>query len=449
MEPNIETTTIGAAIDTNPPKTAPGLFNRNFSLLFSGQTVSVIGTSIYQVILILYLKKITGSGTVMGLVQMLALLPVIIFSPFAGTLADRLNRKKIIIFSDLTRGILMLLLAFFGLKIVQEIGKVDFGIFRLDFAQFRIEVWMIFGATLLVGLLDSLFNPAIAAIIPDIVTTENIKPANGLQQTALHLSELLGSATAGVLFTMLGAPLIIFCNGVSFLVAAISQTFMKIGEQKLEGKEEKGWKPFLRSTRDGLTFITTSKGLRNLFLVSMAVNLLLPCLYISLPFVIEDTMKLAPSFFGYLLATIAIGSVIGYLSYGSIKTNGKIDYLVYFSGFLILAACCILFSFKTTVSILFGAAILAGIAMAVLNLLVQTLLQKIIPEEKRGRVFGTILSIAGILAPVSYGLSGFLIDLLHKDVAKLLLGAAALLFLVFIFIILNKPIHRLIADETI
>jgi len=140
------------------------LFNKNYLLLWQGQTVSRLGNQIFLVSLILWLTYTVNLKSLVGLLGMIAGLPTVMLSAFGGVFADRFSRKKIIIFSDIFNGILILSLAF--------------------------------------------FQPAISAAVPDLVPKKEIFKANTMGQFSIRFSMVVGQTIGAALFQWLGLPLV-------------------------------------------------------------------------------------------------------------------------------------------------------------------------------------------------------------------------------------------------
>ncbi len=419
------------------------LFNKNFSLVFAGQCVSVIGSSLYYVVLVLYLKQMTGSATVIGIVELLAFLPWVLLGPFAGTLVDRSSRKTIIVWSDFLRGILMLLLFIVSTDYFIGLKMIDLGITRIHFISFPFAVYAVFFVTVLMGIIDSAFSSALNSIIPEILTKEKIQKGNSLFQGAGGVLTMAGNALGGIFFTVLGGALAFLMNGISYLSAAFASLFISAGHKAApEKKSAFSYRGFLRETKEGFQFIWSNKGLRNQTIIYALSNLLFPTVMLSLPFLIEDVMKLKGVYYGYLLSILTLSSIAGYFVFGLFRTTEKQNYMVICAIFFIEALLFLFLSFTANIIFVFVLLALLSSCMAVSRLINTSLKQKVIPDKLRGRVFGTLDSINGSLAPLSFAVSGIIIDLLKKDILMLFFIIFGIYALLAISFVLNKPIRH-------
>jgi DHA3 family macrolide efflux protein-like MFS transporter len=419
------------------------LFNKNFTLFLAGQCVALLGSTLYNVVLVLYLKRITGSAAVIGFVELLAFLPWVLLGPLAGTLVDRTNRKTVIVWSYFLRGILMILLSLFSLNYFLGLKMVDIGIaqFHLPFS-FPFTLYAVFCVTVCMGIIDSAFNAALYSIVPTILAKDKIQQGNSLIHGAGGVLAVAGNALGGIFFSVLGGALAFLLNGISYLCAAFASFFISFGQRAPGVKPASSYRSFISEVKEGILFIWANRGLRYQTIVYTLSNLLFPAVMIALPFLVEDVMKLGNAYYGYLLSTLTMSSIAGYLVFGMLKTTEKQNYAVICAVFIIEAVLFLFLSFTVNVFFVFGLLSLLSICMAISRLINTSIKQKVIPEELRGRVFGTLDSINGGLVPLSLALSGVLIDLLNKNILLIFFFIFILYSLLALVFVLNKPIRH-------
>lgn len=411
------------------------LFNRNFTLVIAGQCVALLGSALYVVVLVLYLKQITGSATILGIVEMLGFLPWVLLGPFAGTLVDRTSRKKIIVWSYFLRGTLMILLFILSLDLFLGLKVIDAGVAQLRLPSFPLTVYAIFCVAMCLGIIDSALSAALNSIIPAILTRDNVQKGNSLLQGAGAVLAMIGNALGGIFFNVFGAPLAFLLNGISHLSAAFASTFISVSPKTIQEKTPSPYKSFIEELKEGVLFIWANKGLRDQTIVYTFSNLLFPTVMLALPFLVEDVMKLGNAYYGYLLSVLSMSSIAGYFIYGMFRTTDKQNYLVICAIFFLEALLFLLLSLTTNVFFVFGLLSLLSLCLAVSRLINTSLKQKMIPEALRGRVFGTLDSLNGALAPLSFALSGVIIDLVNKDILlifSIICAAYTLLAIIFV-----------------
>jgi len=206
------------------------LLNRNFFLLWQGQLVSQIGSQAFAIAMMFWVKHATGSATLMGMLMMVSNLPAVILGPIGGTIADRYSRRRIIIFCDFLNGVVVLTLAIL--------------IFAYPSATELILISLFIVSTL-VAVSGAFFRPAITAAIPDIVPKTKIAAANSLTQSSIQIATFIGQGAGGVLFRVLGAPVLFLVDGVTYLFSAVSEFFITI-PQTVPGKSPK-WQETLEA----------------------------------------------------------------------------------------------------------------------------------------------------------------------------------------------------------
>jgi len=153
-------------------------------------------------------------------------------------------------------------------------------------------------------------------------------------------------------------------------------------------------------------------------------------------------MKLKGSYYGYLLSMLTLSSIAGFFAFGSLRTTDRQNYVVICAIFCIEAVLFLFISFARNVFLVFMLFSLLSGCMAISRLINTSLKQKLIPDKLRGRVFGTLDSINGALAPLSFAFGGVIIHLLDKNVSVLFSVIFVIYVLLAAIFILNKPIRR-------
>jgi len=380
---------------------------RGYPLLLAGNIVSTFGSSIYVVTLVLFLADATDSAVALGLVQFLAYLPAAILGPFAGALVDSWDRRRVIVWSDLVRGAIMVATAAVGLS-----GSMP--------------VWLVMGATMGVSVAGVMFTPAVHAIVPELVPESALRRANGARSAGAQIANLAGSAVGGALYVALGAPLVILANGVSFLLSGVSETAIRT--RPAPGGARSRTRT-TRSAMEGVRYLFADRSVRSVVIVQALVNLLLPPLVVALPFVISDVWELGAEFFGYLFATVLAGGIAGCGTFSGKRARRAPDALVYRAavGALTVAIAALsalaspaLAATRVLVPLLAVTMFSAGAAIGVMHMIGVTYLQQSVAVALRGRVFAAMETLTAILLPVAYVVSGL--------VAQALRGSLHLVF---------------------
>jgi DHA3 family macrolide efflux protein-like MFS transporter len=401
------------------------LFNRNFFLLWQGQLVSQIGSQAFAIAMMFWIKHATGSATLMGMIMMVSMLPSVILGPLGGAFADRYSRRRIIILSDVINGIVVLTLAALMLL--------------LPGSTATIIIWL-FVVSVLVAIVGSFFRPAISASIPDLVPPDKVAAANSLNSFSVQFSTFLGQGTGGVLFRLLGAPILFLIDGVTYIFSAFSESFITIPQAKRPDTEEAMSivKSFRHDIAEGLRYVWKRVGLRNLFLGATLLNFFSMPIILLLPFYVEDFLHATPDWYGFILAGFGVGAMIGYLFAGTAKLSGSarswLMVTLLFVQTLALGGLGLISARLTALCVMFAIGIMNGI----FNVNVTTILQITTPSGIRGRVFGLLSTLANGLSPIAMALSGVIADLVNQNVPVIYVTCGAITATLSIPLALNR-----------
>lgn len=408
------------------------LLNRNFLLLFQGQLVSVMGSSAYSLAFVFWLKQATGSASIMGLLGMAAMLPALILGPLGGTLADHFSRKRILVCCDITNGL-----------IVSSTTLVMF--FRPD--DIDLIITMLFVGAVVSGASMSVFQPAIMSLVPELVPSHRLMMANGLMQNCYLVVGIVGQAVGGVLFRVLGAPLLMLVNGISYILSGLLESFIE--EKPQPPKEERSWREtlqkFKRDTLDGFRYVKSSAGLKALLLFTAARSFFMGPLPVLMPFFVEDTLGVPVDWFGYLIASSAIGVLTGSGLMGLLRIKPQVRSYIVLSGYVVTAIAFVSFGFCSNPLVAAMIQFFIGLVMGASGILITSALQLGTPAYIRGRVFGLMGTLGAALMPISMGLAGVFTDMLNQNVALIFVFMGAGMFLCVPIVAFNKGFHRMLA----
>lgn len=384
------------------------LWNRSFFLLWQGQTVSQLGNQAFSIGMMFWLMRATGSASLMGLLMFTSMLPGVVLGPFGGTFADRHSRIRIAVVCDFLSGAAILTLGFVML---------DPRVQRLEPAAVRLVLGLMFGGAVLVGSLRAFRQPALGAAIPDLVPRERIAAANSLNQFSVQGSTLVGQAAGGVLYQALGVAVLYLIDGASFLYASLSSLFVRQPAQtRRKPAPEHPVRHFLQETAEGFRYLGRNRGLRDFAVLASMINFFAMPILVLFPFYVELYLKADARWYGFLLAAMSCGAVIGYLVAGILKLKGEAR------GRAILVAL-------TVAPILFGLIGLVrnpvvalalsfanGLAVGFVNVYLMAMIQTATAAEMRGRVLGVIMTLSAGLTPLAMVLGGVVGDLTGKNI---------------------------------
>lgn len=224
----------------------------------------------------------------MDTMMALVTVPRILLGPAAGVFVDRYDRKKLIIFGDVVRGVSVLFIAFAAWN-----GFL--------------EIWMVMLAAVISGICASVFNPEIESVLPDIVPSDNMIRANSAYQAATTGADVLGESLGGILYTVIGAPFMFLIDGISYLFSACTEVFLEI--PKIERKGIKV--TFREDFREGLRFIWKHQGVVRIIGMSFLINYLFGVIRVLIIPWFAGEEKLGMARYGILNGVQSIGLVAG------------------------------------------------------------------------------------------------------------------------------------------
>ncbi len=410
------------------------LFNRNYALLFQGQLVSRLGTQIYAIAMILWIKDATDSATLVGLLLMVSAIPGVFLSPIGGAIADRFSRRKILVFSDLIRGLAMLLVA---------------GLIYTTPDSVNLLLGLLFIVAILSGTVTAFFRPAIAAAIPDLVPKDRVVTANSLGQLSLQLSVFFGQGLGGMLFRLLGAPFLFLFNGLSFLYASLSESFINIPhvapKEKLSVRQL--WLRFLSDLKEGLSYTWNRSGLRELVFISAVFNFFTMPAVVLLPFFVEDTLRASKDWYGIILVAFGIGAFLGYMVAGIFRLPGRIRMMVLLVFMVAQSAIYGVIGFAPSPLAVLPLALSGGFMGGYIAVNITTVLQLSTPSEVRGRVFGLLGMVAGSLTPIAMGLSGVVADAVDQNIPLIYAVSGVIMVILSMLVAMFPQTRALLAYE--
>ncbi|MFS1513098.1 MFS transporter [Chengkuizengella sp. SCS-71B] len=377
---------------------------KNIILLGSGQFVSMFGTSIYSFAISLYILTVTGSGLSFATNLVLSILPTIILGPIAGVLTDRLNRKMIIVGSDLLSGAVLLLLFF------------------VSFVQFNL-IW-IYTVTLILNILSTLFFVCLESAKPNVVLEKNLMKVNALTQMISSSSFILGPMIGGLVFAFMDIKLFILINAISFLVSSLSELLINFnfstGDDTKEVKKEKT--RIFKDMKEGFLYLISQKQLTGVLGLFILINILYTfSVQIPIPYIIINVLELSDFSFGIIEGAFPIGMLLGAIIVGKFSEK-LMEYnkllilmtmissvLIFLLGVPILMISNEFKMFYTIYYVLIH--VTFGIVISFVDIPVLTMLQKKIPDELRGRVLSVTVTLVKAFVPFAMLISGSMLNI--------------------------------------
>lgn len=400
----------------------PGLIrNRNFLMLFLGGLLSRIGNGIHYIALTWFILDVTRSGTATGLVMFLSSVPGVLLGPLAGVAADRVRRKALIVGMDLIRGTVVLGLSW--MVLTGQAGVLHLGI-----------------ATVLIAAGNAFYNPALGAAYPSLVHDSDLQKANSLEHFSSSFTSIIGAAIGGVLIGLVGVGTVFLLNGISYLLCAFCETWIRMSPA-VQKKVRPG--SVMEDLRFGAAYLYEHKDIFTLFSLSVITNFLFSgALMVGIPFVFKEVLAVTSQFYGIGQAIFPAGAVLGAVLMSLMPevreyyrvllvTTPVIGLAFILIGVPLLPAVRAGYDLMLLYGFLLGVLFLFGIVNSVCNIPLRVLLQRLIPGNLLGRVFGLLSSFNQGLVPISMALVGFLLDRVPAYGLFMTVGAVWLIFILW------------------
>lgn len=394
---------------TGPPKPSfrAAFAERDFRLLVSGHAISAVGQSLSAVALVVLVFEVTGSPAWVAAASVARLLPYVFFSAAAGIIADRYERRSVMIASDLLRALLMGLLA----------AAVVFELHPL------VAIVLAFCATAA----GTPYFPAAAAMTPAIVGPRNLAAANSIMTTIESSAFIIGPGLGGILVA-LGTPAFAFgVNAFAFVASMLCVA--GIASRGLPALAEVA-APLRQRAAAGFRVVSRSAGVAVLLGFVVVVNFIYGLAIVLLVFVADSPLQIGAEGYGFLNTALGAGAVLAALITNRLASEPR-QSLVLSMGVLAAALPFALLGLIVSAPLAYGLMVVAGAGSIVVEVLALTLLQRALPHEVLARVVGIFdaLAVGAILlgssvAPALVALFGLELTLLGMGI--LLPLAAAL-----------------------
>jgi MFS family permease len=371
-----------------------------------GSLVSDSGTWMQMMAQSWVMSGLTNKAIMLGLVNFAAGLPALVLAPTAGSLADRLDKRKILIATQIAQIVFAIALGFLVLS-----G--------------RVQVWHIIFFALLLGIAFSYEMPAISALVPELVKRDEIAAAVALDRSVFHGSRLIGPSLAGYFVAWWGEASAFFTNAISFvalIAALISLPKRPIGTAEEEEQRRSG-------IMEGFRYVRSNRIILSLIaLIALNTIFVFPAISVMLPLYVRNILHLGAKSMGTLMAVSGTGAFLGSIGLLSVAREHRLRFM----GGNVVAIAVGVFLMSRSNGFLLTACAMGIIAVALsMNFgLANTIVQEHAPAHLRGRVsavfgmsFFGLMPVAGLIAPGFSDLIGIRTTL---GVASVIYGIAAL-----------------------
>jgi MFS family permease len=381
---------------------------RDFRLLWSGAFISNVGTLIHNTVLLWYVKELTGSNAWVGAVNLANFLPILFFVLYAGSLADRLDRRKLILW---TQAVMMAAALFLG--IATSLGWSSMAVIMID--------------TVVLGIAFVFTFPAWRALVPDLVPPHELLNAVALDAAGYNMARFIGPALGALILNVWNAAGAFYINALSFMTVIGALLFINFRPEKSAQGSQSDW----TRTKEGVTYVLRNRWAANLLIVLGIAAFFGLSFVVLLPGIAKDVLGQGSWAYGFLLGGIGLGAVIGAplvtLLNRRIQENRIIRYAMLVTSLMIIIVA---------VSRIYWLSVLASVGVGTSFLMVaasiNTVLQSRVERDMRGRIMSFYILLFQGTAPVGGLLMGYISDVTSIAVSLLVGGCVCLALAVVI-----------------
>lgn len=378
------------------------LFSKDFILVVIGQIISLFGNATLRFALPLYLLNLTGSSALYGTVIACAFLPSILLSPIGGIIADRVNKRNV-----------MVILDFFTALVILTFSVLMNGI--------NLIILLTATLMLLYGIAGA-YQPSVQASIPALVHQDHIMAANSIINTITSFASLIGPVLGGILYSTYGLKPVLWICMICFFVSAVMELFIKIPFQK-QNSEGGIWEMAKRDFAESIRFIRRDNPvIGKTLLVICGINLFLAAMIIvALPYLMTEVLDLratqANKLYGFAEGALAAGGLTGGICAGifanklSIQKSGNLIITCAISVFPIAASLLLFSSGMINYIVITICCFIIMVCSTIFVVQMMSFIQRETPPNLIGKVIAVILTVSMCAQPLGNALYGVLFEI--------------------------------------
>ena len=393
------------------------LFTKNFTLLILGQLTSLFGNFILKLALSMYVLEATGSAAIFAGILSAATIPTILLSPLGGILADRADRRNIMVALDALTGVSVLCAALF----LSESNAIA----------------VISTLLIILSVLSAFETPTVQACIPTMLQGDNIMKGNAVVNQVASLSYLIAPMLGGVLYAMLGLKPVMYASVVCFFITALFECFIKLSYQRIQNQSGvlQIVKQDFLSSMQYISKEQTSIS-KMLLLTAFSRFFVMGITIVGLPFLVRTVLGFNPKYYGAAESALAVATILGSIAAGVLAEKLKIhklSVLLASMGIFIIPAG-IVFILPVNAIIKYGVTVVSFCGMqaviSIFSIFAVSLIQQRTPNHLIGKVMAYTSTVTLCVQPIGQIMYGFLFDRFYSAVYFVLIPTGIIVCIV-------------------
>jgi MFS family permease len=385
------------------------LRHRNFRLFVTGQSISLIGTWMTRIATSWLVYRLTGSALLLGFVGFAGQIPTFLLAPFAGVLVDRLDRRKLLVWTQVLAGVQSLTMA------VLTLAKV-------------ITIHEIIALSACQGLINAFDMPGRQSFLIQMVSDDAGKPdkqdlgnAIALNSSMVNLARLIGPAVAGIIIAAFGEGYCFAIDGFSYIAVVLSLLMMRVPPFTIQ----RAATSMFAQLKEGWSYVTTFRPIRTILTLFAVVSLMGMPFMVLMPIFASQVLHGGPHTLGYLMGASGVGALISAISLAVRKSVRGLTGMIQISAIL-FGSGLILFGLSQHLWLSLLLMLVVGFGMMQGLAASNTVIQTLVPEDKRGRVMSYYTMAFVGMAPFGSLLAGALAHRFGAPHAVMITGSFCL-----------------------
>ena len=396
------------------------LFSRNFVLLILGQITSLFGNLILKLALSMYVLEVTGSAAVFAGILSVATIPTIILSPFGGILADRANRRNVMVALDALTGASVLGAAF----LLSE----NNGLAVISFLLIALSV------------LGAFETPTVQACIPTMLQGDNIMKGNAVVNQVASLSYLAAPMLGGILYSMFHLKPVMYASIGCFFITALFECFIKLDFQRRQ-REGSILSVIRQDFLSSMRYISREQAdiSRMLLLTAFSRFFVMGITVVGLPYIVRNVLGLNARYYGAAESALAIATILGSIAAGIFAAKLKIHRLsiLLFAIGIVIIPLGLVFLCPADSMIKYGIVVISffgmQIAISIFSIFAVSLIQQRTPNHLIGKIMAYTSMVTLCVQPIGQIVYGFLFDRFSNAVYLVLIPTGIIVCMVGLF----------------
>ncbi len=400
----------------------PALRHRNYRLFWFGQCISLIGTWMQNIGQSWLVLQLTHSALKLSIVTMVQFLPMMFFALFAGTLVDRFPKRKVLIFTQSSLGVLAAILA--------------------SLTYFKVvQYWHLLVLALLLGVVNTLDMPTRQSFFVELVGKEDLMNAIALNSSIFNLARMLGPAVAGLLIGLVGIAVCFYINALSFLAVIAGLWMISIPTQIISNNSVDSFKHIIPDIFEGLRYIRGKEIILQPLLLLAVTSTFVMNFNVLIPVFAKQNLSQNATGYGFLMTCMGIGSFIGALTLAArSKAGPKLKYLV--GGAIVMSTFLALLGLEKDYKLACITLFIIGFSSITFTALVNSTIQLNSADNMRGRVMSVYSLVFGGVTPIGSLFAGNTSEYVGAPSCMIISGIIGIVATLYIILMLCKGHYK-------